>query len=86
MPLMNKNFWQLFASANIIIFFSLLVHYWTLLFKITYIAVETLKKHQKMKFTIRTYDKHELAQLYFPDSDRDTALRHLRRWIIRCPD
>ncbi len=39
-----------------------------------------------MKFTIRTYDKHELAQLYFPDSDRDTALRHLRRWIIRCPD
>ena len=44
------------------------------------------KNIRKMKFIIRTYDKHELALLYFPDSDRDTALRHLRRWIIRCPD
>lgn len=39
-----------------------------------------------MEFRIRTYDKRELAQMYFPGTDRDTAMRHLRRWIVRCPD
>ena len=41
MPPMNKNFWRLFALANIIINDNLfassstrLVHFWTLLFKI----------------------------------------------------
>lgn len=46
----------------------------------------TDRHREKMKFKIRSYDKRELAMLYFPGSDRDTALRHLRRWIIRCPE
>lgn len=34
-----------------------------------------------MEFEIKTYGKSELALLYFPDCDPDTALKRLNRWI-----
>ncbi len=30
--------------------------------------------------------RRQLAQLYFPDSTPETAVRHLRRWIHRCTE
>lgn len=29
--------------------------------------------------------KSELALLYFPGSNTDSALKHLMRWVCRCP-
>jgi hypothetical protein len=50
----------------------------------------TLKKYQNhivMKtenFSIRSYPKSELAQLYFPGSEAHVALNRLNSWIKRC--
>ena len=35
-------------------------------------------------FRLRIYRKSELAQMYFPDASRSTALQNLSRWIERC--
>jgi hypothetical protein len=35
---------------------------------------------------IRFYEKHELAQLYFPDSKKHAARVRLQRWIKHCPE
>jgi hypothetical protein len=35
---------------------------------------------------IRFYEKHELAQLYFPDSKVHAARQRLHRWIYGCPE
>jgi hypothetical protein len=33
---------------------------------------------------VRCYDKHRLAQLYFPELSAAAAVDKLRRWIRRC--
>ena len=35
---------------------------------------------------LRSYTKHELALLYFPDATPAVASAHLMRWIQRIPD
>lgn len=35
-------------------------------------------------FTLRTYNKTELALLYAPQSTPSTATKNLRRWISHC--
>lgn len=35
---------------------------------------------------LRSYDKKELAMLYFPQSDPQVAMRRLKRWITKCPE
>ncbi len=37
------------------------------------------------QFVLQTYTKKELALLYFPDSEPNTAVNHLMRWIRRSP-
>ena len=39
-----------------------------------------------MDFIIRPYTKKELALMYFPESSPETAVKHLRRWILHCPE
>ena len=36
------------------------------------------------KFTIKCYNKNELALLYFPDLSENAAVDKLRRWIRKC--
>lgn len=36
------------------------------------------------QFCLKVYRKNELARLYFPESDKKTALQGLARWIKRC--
>ena len=36
------------------------------------------------KFVVKCYDKHELAQLYFPELSLKVAVNKLRRWMLRC--
>jgi hypothetical protein len=36
-------------------------------------------------FRARTYDRRELAQMYFPEATPDAAVRHLTQWIKNCP-
>ena len=36
--------------------------------------------------TLMLYTKKELALMYFPDSSLETAVKHLRRWILHCPE
>ena len=35
---------------------------------------------------LRSYDKKELAMLYFPQSAPQVAMRRLKRWINKCPE
>lgn len=35
---------------------------------------------------IKSYNKQELATLYFPDAAPRVARRRLRRWISNCPE
>ncbi len=35
---------------------------------------------------IRSYNKQELAVLYFPDAAPRVAMKRLRRWISHCPE
>lgn len=35
-------------------------------------------------FVLRSYRKQELAMLYFPDADKQSATRSMRRWILQC--
>ena len=37
------------------------------------------------EFTVKSYPKSELAQLYFPYSEAHVAQNHLNSWIRRCP-
>jgi hypothetical protein len=37
-------------------------------------------------FRTRTYDRRELAQMYFPSATPRTAVDHLKRWITHCPE
>jgi hypothetical protein len=39
----------------------------------------------KKEFTVKSYPKSELAQLYFPYSEAHVAQNHLNSWIRRCP-
>ncbi|WP_455674749.1 DUF4248 domain-containing protein [Phocaeicola sp.] len=41
---------------------------------------------EETKIPIRCYRKSELAQLYFPELEKDSAVRRLVRWINRCTD
>lgn len=41
---------------------------------------------EESKFVLRSYPKAELALLYFPGNDPDSAVRNLRRWIMRQPE
>ena len=36
------------------------------------------------EFIIRTYNKKELALMYFPESNPRTAVNHLMAWIHLC--
>ena len=37
------------------------------------------------EFTVKSYPKSELAQLYFPYSEAHVAQNHLNSWIRGCP-
>lgn len=37
-----------------------------------------------LHFSIRTYGRTELARLYFPGIEAESAWRRLRSWIARC--
>ena len=39
----------------------------------------------KNEFTVKSYPKSELAQLYFPYSEAHVAQNHLNSWIRGCP-
>lgn len=43
-----------------------------------------VKAMENAKFTIRCYDKCELAQLYFPTLEVNASVDKLRRWIRKC--
>jgi hypothetical protein len=45
---------------------------------------DDLKETESPK--VRFYEKHELAQLYFPDSKVHAARQRLHRWIHGCPE
>ena len=37
-------------------------------------------------FQVRAYRKQDLAMLYFPDEEKNSASRKLRRWMAECND
>lgn len=39
---------------------------------------------EESAFTVRAYTKMELAQLYSPGREPDSALQNLYRWIRKC--
>jgi len=39
---------------------------------------------EKELFTVRCYGKAELALLYFPMLQKESAVKKLRRWIHKC--
>lgn len=41
---------------------------------------------EKTRMEVRCYRKSELAAIYFPDMDRDSAVQKLMRWVKRCTD
>lgn len=47
---------------------------------------ETAAEVEDAPFRPRVYRKTELAQLYFPQAGKKTALQGLARWIKRCTE
>ena len=41
-------------------------------------------KNTQGQFAIKAYSKRELAMLYFPDIEPESATRQLQLWIDRC--
>lgn len=44
-----------------------------------------MKEKEDNRLPQRTYQKKELAMLYFPGSQPQTAVKHLMAWIRLCP-
>ena len=44
-----------------------------------------MKNREKDEFKVRTYGRTELALLYSPELNPESAFRRLKRWIIRSP-
>lgn len=40
---------------------------------------------EEIKFSIRCYDKVELAKMYFPRLSNPVSVAKLRRWMRNCP-
>lgn len=49
------------------------------------LKVITMKNREKDEFKVRTYGRTELALLYSPELNPESAFRRLKRWIIRSP-